>query len=149
MAFCIECGTTVTGPAVHRCATPNPWRPRVGEPCQTRDGRKARVICDDYRPNGEPRVIALITCREGYDSASIYRPDGRLNKAGETQLDLIPIPPAPRKQRVWIPVVKWVDDSLATNGSYATWEAAMRATDSGPLVACIAVDLEEGRWDEA
>lgn len=75
-----------------RSAAPEPWRPRVGEPCQTRDGRKARVICDDGK--GDISVWALVE-RGGEEIAYGYSRNGHYNPGFAHSNDLIPIPAKP------------------------------------------------------
>lgn len=64
------------------------------KPVQTRDGRKARIVCKDVKHEGGGVILALITrvnCDEE-DSFS-YLPDGRWwAKSADRELDLINIP---------------------------------------------------------
>lgn len=67
------------------------WRPRVGQPCQTRDGRKVRVIADDV--GDKFPVVAVITTNDN-EVVRLYRRDGR--EDGPSVLhryDLVPVPP--------------------------------------------------------
>lgn len=72
--------------------TPKSFDPN--KPVQTRDGRKARILCTDRKaPKDEENLIALVT----YEEASIehhhfYFSNGSYNKCGQSKLDLINIP---------------------------------------------------------
>jgi hypothetical protein len=47
------------------------------EPVQTRDGRKARILCTDFRGTGVCPILAAVTCSDGTEKALSYFQDGR------------------------------------------------------------------------
>ena len=63
---------------------------KSGAPVQTRDGRKARIICWDYKGvNPELEIIAIITEREGFEETSYHYGDGRSMKGYPCVDDLV------------------------------------------------------------
>jgi hypothetical protein len=62
------------------------------KPVQTRDGRKARIICTD-RENVEYPIVALIASAGGEEIAATFTDDGRFYYAGrEDDDDLVNVP---------------------------------------------------------
>lgn len=64
------------------------------KPVQTRDGRKARIVCTDQKHEGGGSILALIAREHGDTEDSFsYLPDGRWwANNSDTSLDLINIP---------------------------------------------------------
>ncbi len=63
------------------------------KPVQTRDGRKARIICVDAA--GKRPIAALITCIDtGEEDPEVFFSDGRYcgHDDGESRIDLINVP---------------------------------------------------------
>ena len=60
------------------------------KPVQTRDGRKARIICTDALMFHSP-TIALVKGPDGWEKIYKYQEDGSLDFADDTGLDLINI----------------------------------------------------------
>ena len=59
---------------------------------QTRDGRKARIICTDYKSKTDP-IIALIADDNGKEIIQTYSANGEWREgSGEKALDLINVP---------------------------------------------------------
>lgn len=126
-----------------------PWRPRVGDVCRTRDGRRARVVADDR--SGRYPVVALVMDEDGSEGVLSYQIDGKTRALGLDSQDLCP---PVRRQRAWVNVY---DDGpgvpLLVLGIYGYREDAdVGAGEITPKmarrVACIAIDIEEGRFDE-
>lgn len=62
------------------------------KPVQTRDGRKARIICTDRVARNEGPVVALVD-ESGHEESWFYTKSGRLfGMSEEDDLDLINIP---------------------------------------------------------
>ncbi len=61
------------------------------KPVQTRDGRKARIICTDRLHGVEP-IVALVTEQDGVEYAADYRTNGRFLNFSESDWDLINVP---------------------------------------------------------
>ena len=63
------------------------------KPVQTRDGRKARVLCTDRKhitTYGDWCVIALITDKDGYESPSYHTKDGKHHHTPSSDLVNVP-----------------------------------------------------------
>ena len=104
------------------------------KPVQTRDGRKARIICTDYKGSIQP-VIAIID--EGdRESVHWYNKDGRfLTIAQETRDDLINVP---EKRKVWVNI-----NSSGSTYGYQCREVADEMADSR-RIACKELEYYEG-----
>lgn len=61
-------------------------------PVQTRDGRKARIICTNALRGGGESIIALIHTDEDTESIEEYFANGLLMPSNEYGIDLINIP---------------------------------------------------------
>ena len=62
------------------------------KPVQTRDGRKARIICTDRKDSHYP-IVALVSYRgEDYEHCEYFTSDGLYSISGELGSDLINIP---------------------------------------------------------
>jgi hypothetical protein len=71
----------------------------------TRDGRKARVICNDrVCPGNVYPVTALVLLNANEEISKVFHADGKLSAESEGPLDLVGhLPPEPAKPReVWI-----------------------------------------------
>ncbi len=104
-------------------------------PVQTRDGRKARIICTDW--NNEPdRLIVLIELSNGTESQAQTRyPDGTYLSLQETDEDLINIP-----EKRWIGVFRGDDgEILPIDETFDSPEEtkAWFAQEKLELIACI------------
>ena len=71
----------------------------VTKPVQTRDGRKARIICTDLKYDVYP-ICAIITMPNGNELAASFTSDGRLNANTITTHDLVNFPEKP-SYRAW------------------------------------------------
>lgn len=60
-------------------------------PVQTRDGRKAQILCHDLRSAGQP-IAARILFEDGGEDIVRYRKDGKYSKTVEDCIDLVNIP---------------------------------------------------------
>lgn len=69
------------------------------KPVQTRDGRKARILCVDHL--GYTPIIALISASEDFEILYSFHGDGKC--VGTSSLDLINIPET-FKQDLWMNV---------------------------------------------
>lgn len=70
------------------------------KPVQTRDGRKARIICTDRKSPSFP-IIALIEAGSGREQFDSFSSEGKLG-TGQCDMDLINISEEP-KWRAWKP----------------------------------------------
>jgi hypothetical protein len=63
------------------------------KPVQTRDGRKARIICSDRKhPGGQLLLVSLITNSNGVEEVSLHAMNGSVLAISEHHNDLINIP---------------------------------------------------------
>lgn len=76
---------------------------KAGHPVQTRDGRKARIICwDRIDVKDTYPIIALVTDMEKEEIHS-YTLKGRFRDSGEEELDLVMVP---EKLEGWVNVYR-------------------------------------------
>jgi hypothetical protein len=87
------------------------------KPVQTRDGRKARIICSDRKTNSAFSIVVLITHNDGTERAATRRANGRLDPNIESNFDIINIP---------VETVRYVNycDDRKTCYSYSSLSAA-------------------------
>jgi hypothetical protein len=63
------------------------------KPVQTRDGRKARIICTDLKRKTGETILAAYDDGEGFELECAFYADGRFSKGGlKHQFDLINVP---------------------------------------------------------
>ena len=75
---------------------------KTGAPVQTRDGRKARIICFDRKEVCFPLVALVTDLESGLEDLETYRADGGYTIAGVvTKSDLVM---APVKKEGWLNV---------------------------------------------
>ena len=106
---------------------PKPFDPT--KPVQTRDGRKARIICTDrVWIGGAPLVVLIDTIDGSYQDVECFWSDGRIYSSGaDSQCDLFN---APEPQHE--PVTLWVNahasggSGIYTSGPFNTEEYAIR-----------------------
>jgi len=60
------------------------------KPVQTRDGRKARIVCTDFRNNNYPMIVLIDA---GANEKIEFRPvDGQVHSSRVSDMDIINIP---------------------------------------------------------
>lgn len=108
------------------------------KPVQTRDGRKARIICTDAEfivMDKSFHVVALVTDHDGNEKPRTFRGNGFIQREDiEVSDDLINIP-----------MTRWVNARLDAMGiiqfgtAYAEKDAARREREDGDAdwIACI------------
>lgn len=65
------------------------------KPVQRRDGRPARIVDKNYKPDGDDAafMLAVITYANGEEGVCSYYPDGKVyDNGGESSWDLINVP---------------------------------------------------------
>lgn len=60
------------------------------KPVQTRDGRKARIICVDRKSHNRP-IVALISDADGVERSAYFTADGQWNSREQGSTDLVNI----------------------------------------------------------
>lgn len=110
---------------------------------QTRDGRKARLICVDRLTNAGPELVALITGKSGEEYLWGYNKSGSYwGDATEHANDLINVPVPPVEHRRWVNVIKWSDGSM-TGHLFGTHTQADACANLW-RIACVEVVFKEG-----
>ena len=105
------------------------------KPVQTRDGRKARIICTDRDFTGYS-IVALIKTESEEERIEAYRSDGS-RKFYRDDLDLINVP---EKVTMYVNVYRDADHKIGCGYAYTTEEHA-RKNAVGACVADIAVPI--------
>lgn len=110
----------------------------LSKPVQTRDGRKARIICTDRKGHGHFDSLTIVALVK-YDDAEVvhvYRQDGKSIDEGERSFDLINVPAKH---------VRWVNFYPHPHApcEHATREAADYAALKA-RIACVKVEFAEG-----
>lgn len=117
----------------------------LNKPVQTRDGRKARIVCTDKK--GRYRIIACIEHPNlsGVEDCYTYTLEGICNESrGKIDIDLIN---APEKYVMYINIsTSEIGDSYI-GGAYKTRRSA-DSSDSELRTECIRVEFEEGQFDK-
>lgn len=105
------------------------------KPCQTRDGRKARIICKDRRHQQYP-IVALLEAG-GVESQTSHTKDGWLYDAGQSSPhDLINIP---ERMEGWVNIYAYTVGDL-----HKTKELADATAGSNRRIACLHLSFTEG-----
>lgn len=74
---------------------PNPAKPAFDptKPVETRDGRKARVLCTDAKQDGLGPILALVSQDDGFESPMFFFADGKFDASrAECGVDLVNAP---------------------------------------------------------
>ena len=74
---------------------------REGKPVCTRDGRKARILCYDFKQNEEYPILVAVENKDGKECALLYSNDGisEMYKSSNNELAMLP-----EKKEGWIVV---------------------------------------------
>lgn len=72
---------------------------RAGKPVCTRDGRKARVLCYDFKQNEEYPILVAVENKDGKECALLYSNDGisEMYKSSNNELVMLP-----EKKEGWV-----------------------------------------------
>lgn len=121
---------------------------KEGYPVCTRDGRKARIICFDFRISDEICMIAAIECGKT-ETIFYYDLDGKCRGDGNNKYDLITLP---EKKEGWVNVYRDCDGANITKDDniYSSREAAIASAqfiDGNHYVATTKINWEEQLWD--
>jgi hypothetical protein len=112
------------------------------EPVQTREGKKARIICTDAK--GEYPIIALVEF-DSHEAVYYYRSNGEARDATcfvweKSQNDLVNVP---QKRTVWVNMYPPDDLSFCCGYTYTTRQAADEMA-VGNREACVEIEYTEG-----
>lgn len=118
------------------------------KPVRTRGGQPARILCTDHKQSGYP-IVAVVGQFEEFIVR--YDRDGRSALISgyreQERYDLVNIPV---KHKGWINITKLVavpaDGTIYTHGNvWPSKHDAINFYGTGPRVACIEVEFEEGQ----
>ena len=116
---------------------------REGEPVYTRDGRKARIVCYDFK-GGDYPIIALVECRGNREIFCAYSEKGEIGIGTETDEDLMI---APELHEGWVNVFNHGNnDTYVGNFIFPTEELAKEALsrmDGVKYIATVKIEWEE------
>ena len=72
---------------------------REGKPVRTRDGRKARILCYDFKQNEEYPILVAVENKDGKECALLYSNDGisEMYKSSNNELAMLP-----EKKEGWV-----------------------------------------------
>lgn len=106
------------------------------KPCQTRDGRKVRILCTDAELTYVGRKHPIVGLVEEYQSPDTWDANGKYDSVDqESKFDLINIPEK-RKLTGWVNVYQ--------NGDLAHHESKLAADQNRSVYYCIAcLDLSK------
>lgn len=103
------------------------------KPVQTRDGRKARIICTDFKGFGRGSIIANVICTYANaeaESIYVYYDDGRTNRSSDSSLDLINVPETRRVHIIeYGDGSRWYRDGAPLDGHGGTYLGYLEYTD--------------------
>ena len=106
---------------------------KEGKPVCTRDGRKTRILCYDFKQNEEYPILVAVENKDGKECALLYSNDGvsEMYKSSNNELAMLP-----EKKEGWVNVYK--------ERIYSTKEEAIEATYDGATY----VDTVKVCWEE-
>lgn len=91
-----------------------------GAPVQTRDGRKARIICWDRKCDDYP-IVTLVTDEGGIETCFSYDTNGNICGGNCKAYHLVM---APTKHEGWVNIFRREDGTIAAGDCYASKECA-------------------------
>ena len=110
------------------------------KPVQTRDGRKARIICTDRFYPGYPIVALIDDVHFGRETLKAYSPDGIVLYEPYSGMDLINIP---EKVTVYLNVYLDTDPRIGCGYAYTTEKQARENADgAGAAVIAVPITIE-------
>ena len=102
---------------------------KAGKPVCTRDGKKARILCFDYKSN-QFKIVAAISLDENTEYIETFTIDGKRDKSSDiSELDLVMVS---EKKNGWINVYHDRDYNnkvFVTSTPYSTKEEAIKASE--------------------
>ena len=112
---------------------------KLGKPVCTRDGRKARVLCYDFKQNEEYPILVAVENKHGKECALLYSNDGisEMYKSSNNELVMFPM-----KRTGYINIY---DNNRVCEKIFETEEKAEIAANSTPdkYIKTIKIEWEE------
>lgn len=108
---------------------------KAGKPVCTRDGRKVRVLCYDFKQNEEYPILVAIENKDGKECALLYSNGGisEMYKSSNNELAMLP-----EKKEGWVNIYKEGVDQYIYNNEKAA--LSRRGSD---CIATIKIEWEE------
>ena len=114
---------------------------KSGKPVCTRDGRKARILCYDFKQNEEYPILVAVENKDGKECALLYSNDGisEIYKSSNNELAMFL-----EKKEGWVNVYK-MGARLETGGNiHKNQEEAVKHLDSDKqYIATVKIEWEE------
>lgn len=114
---------------------------REGKPVCTRDGRKARVLCYDFKQNEEYPIVVAVENKDGKECALLYSNDGisAMSKSSNNELVMFS-----EKKEGWVNVYK-KEQNRYVKGIFPSREIALNSISekSREYIATIKMTWEE------
>lgn len=116
------------------------------KPIQTRDGRKARIICSD-RLGGDPIIACVMSVANLYENIYAFKKDGRVSSTRDSSADLVNVA---EKTSTWGIVWHKTSSTFSLpSRKYALRAGLRNATEKSPLVGLLRRDYEDGKFVHA
>lgn len=120
----------------------NIQKAREGHPVCTRDGRKARIVCTDYKSIGADRpILALIEQENDTEEVVAFKNNGSFGALGISDYDLMM---ATTKHEGWVNIYRdggWFGTSVKV---YQTKEGAIKeAVNDKTYIGTTKIEFEE------
>lgn len=115
---------------------------KQGKPVYTRDGRKARIVCYDFK-GGDYPIIALVECRGNREIFCAYSEKGEIGIGTKTDEDLMI---APELHEGWVNIVKeeLSDDRVVLGRIFDSYEDAfMSGKANERYIATVKIEWTE------
>ena len=105
---------------------------KAGKPVCTRDGRKTRILCYDFKQNEEYPILVAVENKDGKECALLYSNDGisEMYKSSNNELAMLP-----EKKEGWV--------NLYKKRIYRTKEEAIEARYGVTYVDTVKISWEE------
>ena len=115
---------------------------REGKPVCTRDGRKTRILCYDFKQNEEYPILVAVENKDGKECALLYSNDGisEMYKSSNNELAMLP-----EKKEGWVNVAKepLCDDEVVLGYIFNSYEDAVRSGEANErYVATVRIEWE-------
>ena len=114
---------------------------REGKPVCTRDGRKTRILCYDFKQNEEYPILVAVENKDGKECALLYSNDGisEMYKSSNNELAMLP-----EKKEGWVNVYK-KEQNRYVKGIFPSREIALNSISekSREYIATIKINWSE------
>lgn len=116
---------------------------KSGKPVCTRDGRKARVLCYDFKQNEEYPILVAVENKDGKECALLYSNDGisEMYKSSNNELMMFP-----EKKEGWMNVYNSLGVITFSHNPFDTKEEALASEMEFPNKNY--VDTVKVEWEE-